>query len=115
MAIPSEMGAARRIAELRKTEQSAALQSSSRAAPQRGARQGHDLRGASEAQTAHDVEGLSDRDLDEILDEIVDATIRLSRAQQVDRRGVGAWRRFLSALGERLWRRESESAGSQDQ
>jgi hypothetical protein len=128
MAIPFEMGGVRRIPELCKTEQSAAPQSSSRGAQQSGAAEaagalarqaaapsgdvGHDLNGAGEARTALDVEGLFGRDLDEI----VDATIRLSRAQrQTGRRGAGAWRRSLPAPVERLWRRKSKSAGSRDE
>jgi hypothetical protein len=129
MAVPSETGADRRISELRKTEQSATPQSCSRGATQRGAlravgalaRQaadpsgdvGHQLNGAGEAPTTP--EGLSDRELDELLDDIVDAAIRLSREQrQIDRRGMGAWRRSVSALGKCLWPRGSKSVRSQD-
>jgi len=108
MAIPSRSGAIHRSAMLRKIERSALPQSSSdppaaQAAVPSG-EVGQDLKGAGEAQAPLDVEAA----FGPFLDQLVAETVRLSDSQrQIGRGQVGAWRRSLSALAERLWRLEN--------
>jgi len=107
MAIPSRSGAIHRSVQLRKTERSALSAPEGKPAGE-AANQLQDAgqnNGVGEAQAPLDVEAA----FGPFLDELAAATVRLSDAQRrVGRGRIGAWRRSLSALAERLWRLENK-------